>query len=113
MHEVGIAQNLLESAEISARKSGGTQIHCLRLRVGAMSGVVPEALQFAFEVVRQGTMANEAILEIEAIPAVCWCEPCQKEFTIDEVGYVCPLCNAQSLKLRRGRELELVSLDIS
>ena len=50
MHEVGIIQSTLELAEQSARTSGATQIHRLRLRVGCMTGVVREALEFAFEV---------------------------------------------------------------
>lgn len=113
MHEVGIIQSTLELAERSARDSGARQIHRLRLRVGQMTGVVREALEFAFEVVRQGTMAAEATLEVESVPAACWCRRCQAEFASDDMIYVCPQCGQLSSELRRGLELELASLEIS
>ena len=73
MHEVGLIQNAVTLALATARARGARQVHGLRLRVGAMSGVVPEALQFAFEVVCRGTPAEGATLEVERVPAICWC----------------------------------------
>ena len=113
MHEVGIIQSTLELAEQSARASGATQIHRLRLRVGRMTGVVREALEFAFEVVRAGTMAADATLEVETVPVACWCAQCRTEFVSDDLLYVCPGCGQLSGELRRGQELELASLEIS
>ncbi len=106
-------QSALESAEKSARSSGATQIHLIRLRVGAMTGVVPDALQFAFEVVRSGTLAANARLEVETIPATCWCAGCQREFVTEDYVFECPDCHQLSGTLRRGRELELASLEVS
>jgi len=113
MHEVGIIQNTLDLAVRSARASGATQIHQLRMRVGAMTGVVADALQFAFEVVRQDTMAANARLEVETVPVACWCARCQHEFPAADLVYQCPQCGQTSSELRRGLELELVSLEIS
>lgn len=113
MHEVGIIQNTLEMAVKAAKDSGASSIHQLRLRVGALTGVVPEALEFAFEVVRQGTIAAEAQLEVERIPATCWCAGCQAEFAAEDLIYECPRCHRLSSELRRGREIELASLEVS
>jgi hydrogenase nickel incorporation protein HypA/HybF len=113
MHEVGIMMNTLEAAEKAARSSGATCIHELRLRIGRMTGVVPEALESAFEVVRQGTLAAEARLMIETVPASCWCARCQEEFVSEDLLSECPRCHELSGELRRGLELELVSLEIS
>ncbi|MBN2505672.1 MAG: hydrogenase maturation nickel metallochaperone HypA [Verrucomicrobia bacterium] len=113
MHEVGIIQNTLELAERSARASGATRIHRLRLRVGRMTGVVQEALEFAFEVAREGTMASEAVLEVETVPVSCWCARCGAEFVAEDWVGVCPRCGEVSGELRRGQELELASLEIS
>ncbi len=60
MHEVGIMQSALDIAEQQAQAAGATKIHEIRLRIGQMSGVVPEALQHAFTVLKDGTMAEEA-----------------------------------------------------
>jgi hydrogenase nickel incorporation protein HypA/HybF len=113
MHEVGIIQNTLDLAVKSAQASGATQIHQVRLRVGAMTGVVPDALQFAFEVVRQDTMAAAARLEVETVPVTCWCARCQSEFPSADLLYECPQCGQISSELRRGLELELASLEVS
>jgi hydrogenase nickel incorporation protein HypA/HybF len=113
MHEVSIMQGALETAIQAARKSGATRIHVLRMRIGAMSGVVPDSLHFAFEVVREGTMAAGAELMIENVPAVCWCPDCQKEFSSDDFVYECPICHRLSAELRRGRELELANMEVS
>ena len=106
-------QSTLEMATRTARQSGGCQIHRLRLRVGAMSGVVPDALHFAFEALRPGTLAAGATLEIETAPVRCWCAECRREFTSEDLLYECPQCHRLSAELRGGLELELVSLDVS
>ena len=113
MHEVGIMINTLQAAEKAARSSGATRIHALRLRIGRMTGVVPEALESAFEFARQGTLAAEARLTIEYVPATCFCDRCQEEFRSEDLLSECPRCHALSSELRGGRELELASLEVS
>ncbi len=106
-------QSTLDTAFRQARAAGGTQVHALRLRVGRLSGVVTDALEFAFEALRPGTPAADARLEIEIVPAVMWCAQCQKEFESPEFLCECPVCGGISGELRRGREMELVSVEIS
>lgn len=113
MHELGIIQSAVGMALETANTRGATRIHALRMRVGALSGVVPDALHFAFEVATQGTLAEGAKLEIETIPATCWCAVCQREFTSEDFLGDCPACHAISNELRRGRELDLVSVEVS
>jgi hydrogenase nickel incorporation protein HypA/HybF len=113
MHELGIMQSTLEAALRQARAAGASRIHEVRLRVGRLSGVVPEALNFAFETLRAGTLAAEARLEIEAVPATLWCAGCQAEFESPEFLCDCPRCGRVSGELRRGRELEFVSMEVS
>ena len=113
MHEVGIMQNAILMAEEQARETGAARIHTLRLRVGTMSGVVPEALEFAFEVVRQGTLAESAHLEIERVEPACWCARCAAEFPCPDYDYTCPRCHELSNELRRGTEMQLTSIEVS
>lgn len=113
MHEVGIMRETLELAGRRLAETGGVRIHVLRLKVGQLSGVVPDALQFAFEVLRSGTAAAEARLEVEEVPAVGWCEACGREFEAADLVWSCPECGECSDQLRRGRELELVSMEIT
>ncbi len=95
-----------------AHEAGAHRILEIRLRVGALSGVVPEALEFAFELLRAGTLAESARLQIVPVPATCWCASCQDEFGVPDLIAECPRCGQPSAELRRGRELELDSLEI-
>lgn len=113
MHEVGIMQNTLDLALEYARQQGATQIHQMTLRVGELSGVEPAALMFAFEVVMQGTIAEQAQLAIDYVPAVSYCPRCQQEFHLSDWIYQCPICHQLCSELRQGRELELASIELS
>lgn len=113
MHEFGIMEAALETAAQKTRAAGATQIHRLKLRVGKLSGVVPAALRFAFDALKEKTLAAAAVLEIEEAPAVCWCAACAAEFETADLKYECPRCHQPSGDLRRGKEMELASLEIS
>jgi len=106
-------QSALETAAQKTRAAGATQIHRLKLRVGKLSGVVPEALRSAFAGLKDETPAAAAELEIEEVPAICWCADCAAEFEAADWKYECPRCHQSSSDLRRGLELELTSLEIS
>jgi hydrogenase nickel incorporation protein HypA/HybF len=113
VHEYGIMQSTLNMAIHQAQQAGANRIHGLRLRVGRLSGVVTDALEFAFEALRPGTPAADARLEIETVPAALWCASCQAEFESPEFLCECPTCGGVSGELRHGREMELVSMEIS
>jgi hydrogenase nickel incorporation protein HypA/HybF len=110
MHEASLIQEVLEEAARQARAHGCTVVHLVRLRVGALSGAVPEALEFAFEALKAGTPAAAARLEIEAVPARARCRACGREFALEEPGLPCPSCAGWDTELVRGRELELARL---
>ena len=112
MHEFGIMQSALETAVQKTRAAEATQILRLKLRVGKLSGVVPEALRFAFDALKTESLAVDAELEIEEVPAVCWCAGCAAEFETADLKYECPRCHQPSGDLRRGQELELASLEV-
>src|SRR4051794_33018733 len=80
MHEFGLMQNALEIALEHAQRQGAQCIHLITLRVGALSGIVPEALAFAFEALAPGTLAATARLEMEPVPVVCYCPVCDRGF---------------------------------
>lgn len=110
MHEISIMQNTLDLAIAQARQSEATKINCLTLNIGELSGVIPEALEFAFEVLIQDTIAQTARLEIKTIPVTCYCSQCDRNFQPDSYIYECPECRQISSNIVKGRELELVSL---
>lgn len=113
MHEISLMAQTLEIALENARQQGANKINRLKMRIGKMSGVVPEALEFAFDVVTQGTIAQGATLEIESVPVVCYCSQCQQEFSPPDVFYQCPNCQQFTQKVISGKEIELTSLELS
>lgn len=112
MHELSIMDSALTVALDQARKAGASRVLVIRLRIGALSGVVAEALEFAFEALKPDTIAEGAHLAIEHVPARYWCGACNREFQSDTMFADCPDCQQPSGDLRAGREMELASLEI-
>jgi hydrogenase nickel incorporation protein HypA/HybF len=112
MHEVSIMAEAVRLAVESAQSAGARRITGLRLRVGKLSGAVPEAMTFAWDVVRQDTIAAQATLAIETVAAACWCATCQAEFECKDFMSECPRCHELSGDLRRGRELEIAAVEL-
>lgn len=95
----------------AAKSSGADRVTHLRLRVGALSGVVPDALRFAFDVVCRGTLAEGASLEIEPVAAASWCPVCRSEFAGTDFFNECPGCHKVCGELQRGREIEIATVE--
>lgn len=114
MHEVGIIESALEVIRREARAHDAAQVDRVIMRVGALAGVEPDALRFAFAAVSPGTVAAGAELEIQLVPARAHCRECHQDFAI-ESGFIfqCPRCHAFSGDVRAGRELELTRLEFS
>lgn len=111
MHEVGLMQSALETVARVAKQNNLKRVSCIGLRIGLLSGVVPEALEFAFEVLRNGTVAAEAKLQIEVVPARFWCQNCQTEFTLEQFEFECPRCGGQMVLQSGSAELNLVFVE--
>jgi hydrogenase nickel incorporation protein HypA/HybF len=114
MHELSLVTDMLEIAERHARDAGASSIRVIALRVGARSGVDPEALEFAFSVAKIGTLAAEARLEVERVPMHAVCRACQLEFDVEaRFGIArCPSCGQPSARLTHGEELEVRALEV-
>ena len=105
-------ESALNMALDQTKKAGASRLYAIRLRIGALSGVVPESLRFAFEALARGTAAEGAELSIENVPARFWCAGCAREFQSEDMFADCPDCHTPSGELRAGRELELASLEV-
>ncbi len=110
MHESSIAVRLVEAALEAAPAAS---IRAVTVRVGELSGVAPEALHFAFDVARQGTPLERAALHIETSAVAVYCPACGSERAtrLPEL-FRCPVCGRFPCDLVRGRELDLISLEV-
>jgi hydrogenase nickel incorporation protein HypA/HybF len=112
MHELSIAMGIVDAAMEEAQRRG-VQVSAVHLRLGALSGVVKDALMFSYEVACQDTPLQGAQLIVEDIPVVVFCALCQKEYPLRSVQlFVCPRCGAPTMDVRQGKELEVFALEV-
>jgi hydrogenase nickel incorporation protein HypA/HybF len=112
MHEVSLMTEAVRLATETARTHGATRVVRLHLCVGALSGVVPEALRFAWDVVRRDTPLADATLDIETVPGSRWCPACAAEFDCADWLTPCPRCRGPGAEARRGREMRIAAVEI-
>jgi hydrogenase nickel incorporation protein HypA/HybF len=113
MHELSIALRLLDLAAQAAQAQGTGRVLAVHVKVGAWSGVVPEALRSAFEVARVGSPLAEARLEIEHVPLELCCPDCGLRRQVEDLtGLPCPDCGQARCEVVGGRELELTALEL-
>ena len=111
MHEMGITQGILASSFEAAEKAGATKITEIRISVGELTEIQDFALEFAFEALTPGTMAEGATLVVTNIPAHSRCRECGAEYDHDRFQMVCPTCESFNVELLTGRELRIDSIE--
>ena len=110
MHEFSIARSLLEIVEQETLPYGGVKVVNVKLRIGKLSGVMPDALRFAFEILSEGGITEGASLLIEEVPVELYCHQCNTASTVDDPFLVCPHCKGREVEMRAGRELEITEM---
>ncbi len=114
MHEVSIALNLLDIVVEECRKSGGSTVESINIRIGRASGVMTDALLFAFDAVKAGSVAAGAGLNIEEVPLSGHCRECGDDFEVgEEYVLCCPLCGGVSFEITAGRELDIIDMEVT
>jgi hydrogenase nickel incorporation protein HypA/HybF len=111
MHELAITQSILQIAMDEAQRAGASQIKLIRLKVGAMSDVVPDTMQFYLDALTPDTVAAGVKLEIIRVPIGATCTQCGKFFLVEEFRLECPLCGGMG-KITQGRDLSVDSLEV-
>jgi hydrogenase nickel incorporation protein HypA/HybF len=113
MHELSIANSLVELATEHAAAAGADKIASITLRIGALSCVHKSALEFSFELVTKDTLLEGAELNIIDVPVTIFCEPCGREVQLPGIqSFRCPQCNTPSADIRQGKELDLEAIEI-
>jgi hydrogenase nickel incorporation protein HypA/HybF len=111
MHELAVAESLLKIVMEEGEKNGLTTVTQVRLRIGELSTIVPEALTFSFDVIAQGTLAEGAKLIAEMAPIMAHCNACELDFEVKDMYFICPHCQEMTLSLVSGKELEIVDIE--
>ncbi len=102
----------MEIVAEEARKQGFTRVRVVRLNIGAMAQVAPEALRFCFDAVSRGSVADGAALEMITLPGEGWCLDCAKTVPLREKFGACPECGERHIEITSGDELRVEELEV-
>ena len=113
MHEMAIVQSIIDILEQQAQLHNAKKIVRVSLEFGALTGVMPAAITFGFEVLAKGGIAEGAEIDITIVPIKAYCLDCGKEMVMEVYQPFCPVCSSASLQIIQGRdEMRIASLEV-
>jgi hydrogenase nickel incorporation protein HypA/HybF len=112
MHEMSLAEGVLQLVEDTARREQAQRVKLVVLEIGRMSSVEPEALKFCFEAVTRGSLAENAALEIVDVPGAGWCMRCAATVPMEELYGACPQCGSHQVQATGGTEMRVKEIEI-
>lgn len=112
MHEFSLCEGIIETIAAQTRQQGFNRVRRVWLEIGALANVELDALRFAFEVVREDTIAASAELDIITLPGRAWCLNCAQTITVGELYDPCPLCGGYQWRLTGGNEMRIKELEV-
>ena len=112
MHELAVAQSILDIVEEKAASANASRIARINLVLGEWSGMVDDCMQFYFDFLGKGTLADGALLSFRRIPARFLCRSCRAEFEADQDNWDCPKCGSLGGELTAGREFYVESIEV-
>lgn len=108
MHELAITESLIDAV---CKAATGRRVTCVRVEAGALTGVLPDAMEFCFGLAAEGTLAEGAELDLRLIPGTGACRTCGSDIDFDDFILLCP-CGSADVSVRTGRELRILSIDV-
>ena len=113
MHEMAIVQSIMDILEQQAEMHNAKRVIRVNLEFGALTAVMPSAIEFAFEILAKGGIAEGAHLDITIIPLKVLCGECGKESLLEDYQPFCPVCDSPAIRFIQGRdEMRIASLEI-
>jgi hydrogenase nickel incorporation protein HypA/HybF len=112
MHEMSLAEGVLQIVEDSARANDAKRVAAVWLEIGTLAQVEREALRFCFDAVTRGGVADGARLEIVDVPGAAWCMPCGERVPIAAIGDPCPRCGSYQLQVVAGGDMRVREIAI-
>jgi hydrogenase nickel incorporation protein HypA/HybF len=113
VHELSIAMSIVDMAREEAERRS-VRINAVHLELGALSGVVKEALLFSYEVACDGTPLEGSRLVVKDVPIEVYCPVCKVSKTLASMQwFCCPDCGAQTPDVVHGKELVITALELT
>lgn len=112
MHEMALAEGVREIVDEAARSGGARRVAAVRLEIGRLAQVEVDALRFAFDVVKRGSLADSARLEIVESEGSAWCMRCSETVAIAGLGEPCPKCAHYQLQVTGGDRMRVLEIEV-
>lgn len=112
MHEMSLAEGVLQLVEDTARRENAQRVKLVVLEIGRLSSVQPDALRFCFDAVTRGDIARDAALEIVDVPGAGWCMQCAVTVPMQELYGACPTCGSHQVQPTGGTEMRVKEIEI-
>jgi len=112
VHELSLVASVFDILEEKAREHGAARVTKVVLKVGVMSGVVPDLLESAFDSYKKGTLAEEARLEIVIVPVKLRCPDCGGETAREDTDFSCAACGSRRVEIVAGRDLTVETIEL-
>ena len=112
MHEFPITMSILSIVLEHARTAQASKVTKINLAIGQLSGIVPECVQFQFDILSKDTMAAEASLSFHRPPSRLRCRNCGTTYSPDNLHLACPNCREQKIEIISGRECYVDSIEV-
>lgn len=109
MHEMAITQSVVDAV---CEHAAGRRVHSVRVQVGALCAVVPDAMEFCFGLAAEGTAADGARLDLDVQPGSALCRTCGDEFPLPDLILLCP-CGSADVEVLTGKDLRILSMEVS
>ena len=114
MHEASIALSVLNTVTEECLQRGFASVESVHLRIGKGSGILPEALTFAFDIAKSDSIAREAQLQIDLIPLGGQCHECGTTFEVEERFLLaCPQCQGSDFTINQGYEMNIIDMEVN
>ena len=112
MHELSITQSMMDIVLDQAKAADAKKVTRINIVIGEMSGVVSDCIQFYFDFLKKGNVAEEAVLDFKSVPVELKCRDCQAVFNPNGSAWVCPSCQGNGLEVVKGQESYVESIEV-
>lgn len=112
MHELSVTQSIINISSEEAEKHKAKKVKEIKILVGELSGLIPETIQYYFDIASKGTKVEGAKLNIEKVPIKVRCNECGFEAEMDRNSYCCKNCESLNIKIIKGTEFLIQSMEV-
>lgn len=112
MHELPVTKSIVNISCEEAEKHKVHKVKEIRIKIGELTGLVPDSIQYYFDIISKGTKVEGALLDIEKLPIKILCNSCGNNFKASKHDFQCTRCSSRDIKIEGGNEFYIESLEV-